>query len=371
MKSLRLTASVVCAALGALNAITIQAQSAASNLSQYPQAISADYTVHNFHFDAGGELPDLRMHYVTLGEPRRNAAGHVDNAVILLHATISTSSEFLDSTFAGVLFGPGQLLDAHKYYILLPDSIGAGGSSKPSDGLHARFPAFSYQDMVRAQHMLFTEALHIDHARLILGTSMGGMHTFLWGVTYPQFSDALMPIACLPVEVAGRNRVTRQMIVDAIRNDPSYDGGEYKTEPLYGLRIADEIATIMVSSPLQMQTKGPTAAQTDQEFTETINHDLEHLDANNFLYLFGASKGYNPYPKLGSIQVPLTLVNSADDFIDPPELGIAGKAIQLIPSGQYVLLPITDQTRGHRTFGMPTIWQPYLKQLLERSEPKP
>ncbi len=352
-------------------ALEHKAGSASPELAQYPHAVSADYTAHNFHFDTGEQLADMRLHYITLGQPHRNAKGHVDNAVVILHATISSAAEFLKPSFTGVLFGPGQLLDAGTHYIILPDSIGAGESSRPSDGMHMRFPKYGYGDMVRAQHLLLTEGLGVDHARLILGTSMGCMHTFLWGELYPEFADALMPIACLPVEVAGRNRIARTMVVNAILNDPNFQGGEYKTEPMYGLRMADEIKTIMVASPLQMQKEGPTAAQADQYFTGLIDRDLQHLDANNFVYLFSASRDYNPFSKLASIQVPLTLLNSADDFIDPAELHIAEKTIPMIPKGRYVLLPITEQTRGHSTFALPALWQGQLKELLERSAPRP
>ncbi len=341
------------------------------DLTKYPHAVSSTYTVHRFRFDTGDEFPELKLHYTTLGQPRRNAAGRVDNAVLLLHSTVTAGTDFLKPAFAGVLFGPGQLLDAARYYIIMPDAIGAGQSSKPSDGLHMRFPKYGYNDMVRAQHLLVTEGLGIDHARLILGTSMGCMHTFLWGEAYPGFADALMPLACLPVEVGGRNRIARTMITDAITKDPAFDGGEYKTEPAYGLRIADQIKTVMVESPLRIQEEGPTAAQADRYFKDKIDGDLKTLDANNFLYLFNASRDYDPQPKLNSIQAPLTLVNSADDFIDPPELGIAQKTIAAMPHGRYVLLPITPETRGHLTFGQPAVWQPYLRQLLDASSLKP
>ncbi len=345
-------------------------QSRDYDLSKYPHGISAAYTTHNFQFTDGEQLSNLRLHYVTLGTPHRNAAGHVDNAVMILHGTGGSAAQFLGPGFAGVLFGPGQLLDATRYYIILPDSIGHGLSSKPSDGLHLRFPKYDYDDMVHAQHLLLTEGLHVDHARLILGTSMGCMHAFVWGETYPGFSDALMPLACQPVEIAGRNRMTRKMVIDSITGDSNFDNGDYKTEPLAGLRAAYDVELLMGSSPLQMQEHAPTRDQADASLNATLDRVLPTLDADDMIYQFAASRNYNPYPRLATITAPLLQINSADDFINPPELHISDTAIHRVPHGQFVLLPITDQTRGHGTHTLPAIWQPYLKQLMEESAGK-
>jgi homoserine O-acetyltransferase/O-succinyltransferase len=327
-----------------------------------------DYIAHNFKFGSGETLPDLRLHYRTLGEPKRDANGHVSNAVLILHGTGGTGAQFLGPQFAGVLFEPGQLLDAAKYYIILPDGIGHGGSSKPSDGMHAHFPSYDYDDMVAAQHLLLTEGLHVDHLRLIMGTSMGCMHSWVWGETYPGFSDALMPLACLPVQIAGRNRMMRKMAMDAIRDDPAWNNGEYTAQPP-GLKTSLDMLLIMGSSPLQMQKNYPTRDQADTYLENFVRTRFAHTDANDFLYQFNSSRNYDPLAKLATVTVPVMAINSADDFINPPELNIMPEAIKKVPRGKFVLLPITDQTRGHGTHTLPAIWQGYLAELLKESEP--
>ena len=343
------------------------APESAAELSRYPHGTSASYIAHNFKFDDGATLPALKLHYVTLGQPHRGRNGQVDNAVMIIHGTGGSARQFLGPNFAGVLFGPGELLDANRYYIILPDSIGHGESSKPSDGMHMHFPAYTYDDMARAQHLLLTAGMHVDHARLIMGTSMGCMHSFLWGEMYPTFMDALMPLACQPVEIGGRNRMTRKMIMDAITSDPGFDHGDYKQEPVHGLRTAYEIEIIMGSSPLQMQEHEPTRDEADAYLAKALDRVVPTLDADDMYYQFNSSRDYNPYPKLGTIQAPLLQINSADDFINPPELHISDKDIHLVPHGRFVLLPITEQTRGHGTHTLPAIWQGYLKQLLAES----
>jgi homoserine O-acetyltransferase len=327
-----------------------------------------DYIARNFKFGSGETLPELRLHYRTLGSPKRDAEGHVSNAVLILHGTGGTGAQFLGPQFAGVLFEPGQLLDAAKYYIILPDGIGHGGSSKPSDGMHARFPNYDYDDMVAAQHLLLTEGLHVDHLRLILGTSMGCMHSWVWGETYPGFSDALMPLACLPVQLAGRNRMMRKMAMDGIHNDPAWNNGDYTAQPL-GLKTALYMLLIMGSSPLQMQEHFPTRDQADAYLDNFVRTHFSSTDANDFLYQFNASRNYDPSAKLAAITVPVMAINSADDFINPPELNIMPEAIQKVPRGKFVLLPITEETRGHGTHTLPAIWQGYLAELLKGSEP--
>ncbi len=339
-------------------------------LGKYSHGVSATFTTPEFHFGDGEKLPAMRLHYVTFGVPHRNRAGRVDNAVLILHGTGGSAAQFLQPGFAGVLFGPGQLLDSSRYYLILPDSIGHGGSSKPSDGLHQHFPKYDYDDMVRAQHLLLTDGLHVDHARLILGTSMGCMHAFVWGEMFPGYMDALMPLACQPVAIAGRNWMTRQMIMDAITSDPAFHGGEYRAEPAAGLRAAEEIILLMGSSPLQMQEHEPTREEATA-YLHSVVGNLAGLDANDMVYQFNASRNYNPYPRLGSITAPLTQINSADDFINPPELHISDQAIHQVPHGQFILLPITEQTRGHGTHTLPAIWGGDLAQLLARSAPAP
>lgn len=335
----------------------------------YPPPVPGDFVIRNFKFKSGEMLPELKLHYVTLGTPVRDLNGVVRNAVLIMHGTGGAGSQFLNGQFAGVLFGPGQLLDATKYFIILPDGIGHGKSSKPSDELHARFPHYTYDDMVAAQHQLLTDKLSVNHLRLVMGTSMGGMQTWVWGETYPDFMDALMPLASLPVEIAGRNRMMRKMIMDAIRNDPAWNDGQYRTEPQQGLTAAIDILLLMGSSPLQWQKAAPTREAADLFLAERIKNQLSHTDANDMLYQFDASREYNPAPQLESIKAPLIAINSADDLINPPELGIMEREIKRVKYGRYVLLPTSDETRGHGTHSLPVIWQQYLRELLDISQP--
>ncbi len=333
---------------------------------QLPKPDEADYIVHNFRFRSGEVLPELKLHYATYGKPLTDAKGNITNAVMVLHGTTGSGQQFVGERFAGALFGPGQLLDINRYFIILPDSIGHGQSSKPSDGLRAHFPHYDYQDMIEAQHLLLTGALKVNHLRLLMGTSMGCMHSWLWTETYPDFVDAAMPLACLPVQIAGRNRMMRKMIIDAIRADLEWMNGDYKQQP-HGLVEAVHIIMIMGSSPLQMQKLYPTRDEADAYLEKTEKTALEHYDANDVLYAFDASRNYDPSPALETIKVPVMFVNSADDMINPPELGIAEREIKNVKRGRFVLLPITDQTRGHDTHTLPAIWHQYLAQLLAES----
>jgi homoserine O-acetyltransferase len=329
----------------------------------------SDHVIHDFHFASGETLPELRLHYTVLGKPRRDSHGRVNNAVLILHGTGGSGRSLLNEHFAGVLFGKGQLLDANKYFIILPDGIGHGKSSKPSDGLHARFPQYGYADMVAAQHALVLQGLQVDHLRLVMGTSMGCMHTFMWGETYPDFVDALMPLACLPVQIAGRNRLWRNLLIEAIRDDPEWLQGEYKNEPLGALRTAAGLLLIAGSAPIAMQLSLPTRDAADQFLDKFMERELENLDANDLLYQVSASRDYDPSPGLEKIIVPLTQVNSADDFINPPELGIAEREIKRVKNGRFVLLPASDQTHGHGTHTWAALWQEHLAQLLQASQP--
>jgi len=336
--------------------------------TNYPAPVEGDYVIRDFRFKSGETLPELKLHYTTLGTPARDANGRVRNAVLIMHGTGGAGNQFLTEQFAGVLFGSGQLLDATKYFIILPDGIGHGKSSKPSDGLHARFPHYTYDDMVAAHYKLLTEKLGINHLRLVMGTSMGGMQTWVWGETYPDFMDALMPLASLPVEIAGRNRMMRRMIMNAIENDPAWEGGDYKTEPRAGLASAINILLLMGSSPLQWQKQAPTRDAADKFYEDRMKAQLARTDANDMLYQFNASREYNPSPKLETIKAPLLAINSADDLINPPELSIMEREIKRVKKGHYVLIPISDETRGHGTHSLPKIWQQYLKELLDESE---
>jgi len=332
-----------------------------------PAPAQGDFTIRNFKFESGEELPELKLHYRTLGTPRRDASGVVRNAVLVLHGTGGSGGGFMSDQFAGVLFKPGQLLDAAKYFIILPDGIGHGQSSKPSDGLHARFPHYDYNDMVTAQYRLLTEGLGVNHLRLVMGTSMGGMHTWVWGEKYPDFMDALMPLASLPVQIAGRNRMTRRMVIDPIKNDPEWNNGEYKTQPR-GLTTAIYTLLFMTSSPLQWQKQAPTRDAADRFFDDMVRRRLAGADANDMLYQFDASRDYDPAPKLESIKALLIAVNSADDQVNPPELGVLEKEIQRVKRGRYVLIPISDKTRGHGTHSLPELWKEHLARLLQESE---
>jgi homoserine O-acetyltransferase len=328
------------------------------------------YVIRDFLFGTGETLPDLKLHYLTLGQPHRGADGHTDNAVLLLHGTGGNAHSLLNPVFSDVLFGPGQPLDITKYFIILPDDIGHGEASKPSDGLRMQFPRYDYDDMVRSQHTMLVDGLHVDHLRLILGTSMGCMQSFVWGETYPDFSDALAPFACLPVELAGRNRAWRYMAMQMIRNDPAWDNGNYKTEPVEGLRGANDLILIAGMAPLQMQKNYPTRAQVEVYVDQAINDAITHSDANNFLYYVDASRNYNPEPKLSTITAPVLWINSADDFINPPELGIAQKVVGQMPHAKFILIPISDATRGHGTHTMAAVWKDYLIQFLAETEKK-
>jgi len=343
------------------------AVSALASAQEPPKPAEGDFKVHNFRFRSGEVLPEMNLHYATYGKPLTDAAGRVTNAVMILHGTTGSGQQFTGARFAGILFGPGQLLDANRYFIILPDSIAHGHSTKPSDGLHARFPHYDYDDMVEAQHMLLTDGLKINHLRLLMGTSMGCMHSWIWAETYPDFMDAIMPLACLPVQIAGRNRMMRKMIMDSITSDPAYMNGEYKEPPRLGLRGAVNVFIIMTIAPLQMQKDFPTRDQADAYMDRFMKDELDKLEPNDTLYAFDASRTYDPSPKLDQIKAHVVFINSADDQINAPELGIAEREIKKVKNGRFVLLPITDQTRGHGTHSLPAVWKQYLAELLADS----
>jgi homoserine O-acetyltransferase len=359
---------VMAVCLGAAMTAAGQGQSAASLPPASWPTTDHTITLPNFRFGTGETLPELKLHYLTLGAPHRNAAGHVDNAVLLLHGTGGNAHSLLNPVFSNVLFVPGGVLDITKYFIILPDDIGHGDSSKPSDGLHAHFPAYDYDDMVHSQRMML-EQMKVDHLRLILGTSMGCMQSFVWGETYPDFMDALAPFACLPVQIAGRNRMMRYMAIEAIRQDPDWMGGAYKTEPVSGLRTANELILVMGSSPLQMQKQAPTRAQAEEYVNRYLARVMSATDANNLIYQFDASRNYDPSARLQTISAPVLWINSADDFINPPELGIAEKMVKRMPRARFILLPISDATRGHGTHTVASVWRDYLADFMRRTEP--
>ncbi|MFI5057140.1 MAG: alpha/beta fold hydrolase [Candidatus Acidiferrales bacterium] len=332
-----------------------------------PATAEGDFVAHDFKFHSGESLPDLRLHYRTFAKPARDAQGRVTNAVLILHGTGGTGQQFLQPQFAGELFGPGQLLDATRFFIILPDGLGHGKSSKPSDGLHAHFPQYDYDDMVLAHYRLLTEGLGVNHLRLIFGTSMGCMHSFVWGEAYPDFMDALMPMACLPVQIAGRNRLWRKMVMDAIRNDPDWKNGEYANEPQQGLHTALGILLIAGSAPLPMQKNLPTRDAADKYLDDYFKKHLGELDANDLLYAVNASRNYDPSAQLEKIKAQVMWINSGDDFINSSELKIAEREVARLKNGRFVLIPASEQTHGHGTHTWAAIWKQYLQELLEKT----
>jgi homoserine O-acetyltransferase len=333
-----------------------------------PPATDGDFVVKDFTFNSGETLPELRIHYRTIGTPRKDAAGVVRNAVLIMHGTGGSGGGFATGRgFAGELFLPGQPLDAAKFYIVMPDGIGHGRSSKPSDGLRAKFPRYGYQDMIAAQHRLLTEGLGVNHLRLVMGTSMGGMHTWLWGERYPDFMDALMPLASVPGQISARNRVWRRVVIDAIRSDPEWQGGNYTKQP-QSARTAAQMLWLVSSNPVIRQRRSPTLAQTDKEIDDYVANWLRTGDANDQLYALEASLDYDPGPGLEKIRAPLFAINSADDLVNPPEIGLLEKEIARVPKGRAIMIPLSDRTVGHGTHTAAAVWKQYLIELLKVSE---
>lgn len=353
--------SAIAAAALLLGAGAVQAQDA------WPAPVEGSAVIENFALGSGEVMPELRMHYRTIGEPRRDADGRIVNAVLLLHGTGGTGAQFLQPHFAGALFGPGQPLDAGRYYLILPDNLGHGGSSKPSDGPRAAFPEYGYADMVEAQRRLLTEALGVERLRLNFGTSMGCMHIFIWGQAHPDFADALMPMACQPVEIAGRNRLWRALLQDAIRADPAWMGGDYQTQPIQGLRAAVSLQMMASSTVLRTHADYPTREAVDAWVATEVDRRIAALDANDLWYQVNASHDYDPSAGLERITAPLTWINSGDDFINPVELGYPEAHAARMPNAVYRLVPASETTRGHSTHTWPEFWIDDMIALLERS----
>ena len=335
-----------------------------------PALTPADGTfkIANFRFNTGEVLPDFHIHYLTVGTLRRDAAGHALNAVLLLHGTGGQGSSFTKGEFPQILISPGGLLDPAKYFVIMPDGIGHGSSSKPSDGLRMHFPKYDYDDMVKAEHALVTDGLHIDHLRLILGTSMGCMQAFMWGEMWPDITPALMPLACNARPIVGRNRLWREMGILAIKSDPAWMGGDYKSEPIAGL-TADAMALVLAgSAPLRMQKDLPTPDAADKRAAESLARQVSSLDANNAIYQLESSRDYDPNGKLEAITAHVMWVNSTDDFVNPPELGLVEKDVRRIKHGRFVLIQATADTNGHGTHSMPSVWGNHLAELLKDTE---
>ena len=353
------------AAVTLLSLATVPAALAA----EFPAPVDGDFVARDFRFGTGETLPALNLHYRTIGTPQRDASGVVRNAVMIMHGTGGTGAGFLSQTFGGELFGAGQVFDATRYFIILPDGIGHGKSSKPSDGLHARFPSYTYDDMVRAQHAMLVDGLKVTHLRLALGTSMGAMQCWVWGELYPDFVDGLVPLASAPAPIAGRNRVMRTMIMDSITRDPAYRNGDYTEPPRAGLTGAVNLLMMMTSSPIGWHKSGPTRDAADTWYEEQLKSRIAANDANDMLYQFNASRDYDPSPKLEQITARLLAINSADDVVNPPELGIMETLMPRVKHGRYILLPTTAQTRGHGTHSLPAIWGTHLAEFMRELTP--
>jgi homoserine O-acetyltransferase len=358
-----LTAAVV--------ALVLLAAGPAAVAADFPAPVDGDFVARDFRFGSGETLPALNLHYRTIGTPQRDASGVVRNAVMILHGTGGTGAAFLSQTFGGELFGAGQVLDATRYFIILPDGVGHGKSGKPSDGLHARFPKYTYDDMVRAQHAMLVDGLKVTHLRLVLGTSMGAMQCWVWGETYPDFVDGLVPLASAPTQIAGRNRIMRTMIMDSITRDPAYKNGDYTEQPHAGMVGAVNLLMMMTSSPIGWHRSGPTRDAADKWYEDQLKSRIAANDANDMLYQFNASRDYDPSARLEKITAHLLAINSADDVVNPPELGIMEKLMPRVAHGRYVLLPTTDRTRGHGTHSLPAIWGTYLADFMKELTPVP
>jgi homoserine O-acetyltransferase len=337
--------------------------------ASYPPPQEGTWVAKDVRFASGETMPEVRLHYRTLGSPQRDASGLVRNAVLILHGTGGSGAQFLQPQFADELFGPGQLLDASRTYIVLPDGIGHGQSAKPSDGLRMKFPRYGYADMVALQHRLLTEGLGVNHLRLVMGTSMGGMHTWMWGYTYPGFMDALVPLASVPTAIVGRNRIWRKMLMDSIRDDPAWNEGNYAEPPRVGLRAAQRLQLLMGAAPLQWQKNAATRESADAFAKEQVDRRVSMADANDILYQFDASREYDPSPHLEEIVAPVLAINSADDQINPPDLGLMERLMPRVKHGTYVLVPTSDRTRGHGTHTWAAVWKEHLARFLDSAGP--
>ncbi len=339
---------------GALAALLALVAPAAAQ--PYPNQREADLVVKEFRLEGGGVLPEARLHYTTLGTPHRDANGDIDNAVLMLHGTTSTGKQFLMPTLGPELFAAGAPLDAAKYLIILPDGLGRGGSSKPSDGLRARFPRYGYGDVVEGQYRVVTEGLGIKHLKAVLGTSMGGMQAWMWGERHPEMMDGLVAVASQPIPVSGRNALWRRLLIEAIRSDPDYRGGEYASEPTHFIE-ALPIFNIMTESVRGLQHDAPTNADAAKLYDNLAAGYAGKVDANDWLYWFDSSFDYDPGPRLGTIKARLLAINFADDALNPVELGVMEPAIRQIPGARLVLVPASPETHGHQSLRFAELWK--------------
>jgi homoserine O-acetyltransferase len=349
--------------LAALAGLLLAVPVGAAETTQWPNQKEADFVIDDFRFADGETLSELKLHYITLGTPRKNAAGEIGNAIVLLHGTSGTGKNWLMPSLAGELFGEGQPLDASQYFIIMPDGIGRGGSSKPSDGLRMKFPHYRYHDIVEAEHRLVTEGLGLKHLRLVLGSSMGGMHVWMWGEMYPGLMDGLVPIASQPTEISGRNWLTRRMAIEAIRHDPDWNDGDYQRNPSHYIYTAP-MGSLMTESPVRLQEMAPTRAAADALYQKWVE-GASKGDANNQLYAIEAVLDYNPAPDLGKIRAKLLAINFADDEVNPPDLGVMEPAIRQIPGARAVLVPAGPETHGHFTHLRAAVWKNFLADFMK------
>lgn len=341
---------------------SLSAQTGESGPVVWPGQTEGDFLVKDFHFRSGETLPDLRLHYVTLGTPHRNSSREIDNAILLLHVTGGDGSDFLAPSFSSPLFGPGQPLDVTKFYLIIPDSIGHGKSSKPSDGLRAHFPHYDYEDMVAAQYRLVTEKLGVRHLGLVMGFSMGGMEAWLWGERYPDMMDGLLPFGALPVEIAGRNRLTRRIIIEAIRHDPEWKNGDYEQQPHLASRLAPLIG-MMIGNPITQYEKYPTRAATDAWYEQIVQRAYA-TDTNDKLYYYDASSDYNPSPDLEKIRAKLLLILFADDQVNSPAFEVLDREMPRVRNGRYVIIPAGKQSNGELNNFNVELWRSYVEDFL-------
>ena len=330
---------------------------AAAGAADYPAPKEGDFVAKDFKFHTGEAMPELRVHWTTVGDPK-------GEPVVVLHGTTGSAASMLGAGFAGQLFGPGQPLDAAKYYVILPDAVGHGKSSKPSDCMRAKFPRYNYDDMVAAQHKVVTEALGVKHARLVIGNSMGGMHTWIWGVRHPDFMDAMVPMASQPTGMSSRNWMMRRLVIDSIRNDPEWQGGNYTAQPK-AFKVANVFFAIATNGgTLALQKIAPTREQADKLLDARLAAPF-NADANNFLYQWDSSRDYDPSPGLERIEAMELAINSADDERNPPETGIMERELKRIKNAKLHLIPASAETRGHGTTAMAKFWKAQLQELLQ------
>jgi homoserine O-acetyltransferase len=345
------------AALSAFVAVIFATTSLTALAADYPAPKQGDFIARDFKFHTGETMPELKLHYTTVGEP-------TGQPVLVLHGSGGSAASMLTPSFAGELFGPGQPLNASKYYIIIPDSIGHGKSSKPSDGMKTAFPHYNYEDMVDAQYRLVKEGLGVRHLRLVIGNSMGGMHTWIWACKYPDLMDALVPMAAQPTAMAARNWMLRRMMIETIRNDPDYNGGNYTTQPRMMKYAVAAYGIASAGGTLAYQALAPTADKADKMVDERLATPVT-ADANDFIYQWQASHDYNQSAYLERIEARLLAINAADDERNPPETGVTADAMKRVKNGKLYLIPASAETRGHLTTGNAAFYRQPLQELLQ------